>query len=305
MKRFTLAVIFAAFFSLFAVEADAASIFWIGGTGTWDGASQAHWSSASGGTTCSCLPTSTSDVIFDGSSGAGTVTVNTTVDINSLDFSAASSLTVDFSVNNNNVTLEGINGTTASAFNGSGTSTRGLNMGNGTWTVKQPTGNNLINFNTTTGLAFNANGSTVVYTPASAPSNNVSFALGGLPWNAITINAGGFSVFRRVILTTATITTLTLNAGVNFFPNNNLTITTLNVNGTSSSNVVTMGTLDAGTKTLTVTSATINWAAIGGIVFAGSAITANSSFNQGGNSGTITINGPSGGGGGGGHIIGG
>lgn len=282
-----------------ASQANAASRFWVGGTGTWDAATTTNWSATSGGAGGASVPASTDDVYFDGLSGGGTVTVNTTVIVNSIDMSAFTG-TLDFSVHNNNVTLAK-NSTTGYAFNCSGTSVRGLNMGNGTWTITGR-GNNIVSF-ATTNLTFNANNSTLVATPASAPTNYSGFNLGGLTFRNITLNSGGFNAFARTFLTGGTIGTLTINGGVDFYPNNPITVSTaLVVNGTSSNNVATIATLDGGTQTLTLSgTATINWAAIGGITFTGSPV-ANNSFDLGGNSG-ITINGPSGGGGG--HIIGG
>lgn len=48
------------------------SCFWIGGTGNFSNVT--HWSSSSGGPSCSCTPSSSDTVTFDGSSGSGTAT---------------------------------------------------------------------------------------------------------------------------------------------------------------------------------------------------------------------------------------
>lgn len=52
-----------------------ASLFWVGGTGTWDGTTN-HFATSSGGTATVANPTSSDDVFFDSNSGAGTVTIN-------------------------------------------------------------------------------------------------------------------------------------------------------------------------------------------------------------------------------------
>ena len=48
--------------------------YWVGGTGTWT-TTTTNWAFSSGGTAGAFVPTSTDDVFFDGSSGAGTITL--------------------------------------------------------------------------------------------------------------------------------------------------------------------------------------------------------------------------------------
>ena len=51
--------------------------YWVGGPGTWDTTSTAHWSASSGGAGGASVPTSADDVVFDGNSGSScTVTPN-------------------------------------------------------------------------------------------------------------------------------------------------------------------------------------------------------------------------------------
>lgn len=121
-----------------------ASRFWVGGAGTWDASDTTHWSATSGGAGGQTVPGSGDTVTVDASSGAGTITVNTTVNVTSLTFGAAG-MTLDFSINNNNVTLVTCSGT--------GSGTRTLKMGSGTWTL---TGNNatIWNFATVTNLTL-------------------------------------------------------------------------------------------------------------------------------------------------------
>jgi hypothetical protein len=61
-----------------------ASRFWVGGTGNWDASTTTHWSASTGGVGGSTVPTSADDVFLDGSSGAGTVTMTATANVNSL-----------------------------------------------------------------------------------------------------------------------------------------------------------------------------------------------------------------------------
>jgi hypothetical protein len=52
-----------------------ANRFWVGGSGTWDGASTANWSATSGGAPGASAPTAVDDVFFNASSGSPTVVV--------------------------------------------------------------------------------------------------------------------------------------------------------------------------------------------------------------------------------------
>lgn len=68
--------------------------YWVGGTGTWDNSSTDHWSTSSGGSNGASVPGSSDNVIFDSSSGAGTVTISYSglIDIGSLDIQSGSTL---------------------------------------------------------------------------------------------------------------------------------------------------------------------------------------------------------------------
>lgn len=50
-----------------------ASRFWVGGAGTWDASSTAHWSASSGGGSGASVPGVSDQVIFDANSGTGAV----------------------------------------------------------------------------------------------------------------------------------------------------------------------------------------------------------------------------------------
>lgn len=52
-----------------------ANRYWVGGTGTWDGASTANWSATSGGASGASVPVAADAVLFDASSGGGTCTL--------------------------------------------------------------------------------------------------------------------------------------------------------------------------------------------------------------------------------------
>lgn len=52
-----------------------ATYYWVGGAGTWNASSTTNWASSSGGTGGAGVPLASDDVVFDTSSGTGTVTV--------------------------------------------------------------------------------------------------------------------------------------------------------------------------------------------------------------------------------------
>ena len=53
-------------------QSDAPIRYWVGGAGNWGETS--HWSTSSGGTSGASIPGTDTEVIFDGSSGTGSVT---------------------------------------------------------------------------------------------------------------------------------------------------------------------------------------------------------------------------------------
>jgi hypothetical protein len=62
-----------------------ANRYWVGGTGNWNTSNTANWSATSGGGGGASVPTSSDNAYFNGSSGAGTVTITSTVPCNDLD----------------------------------------------------------------------------------------------------------------------------------------------------------------------------------------------------------------------------
>jgi hypothetical protein len=53
-----------------------ASLYWVGGTASWDGTAGTRWALTSGGAGGAPAPTSSDDVFFDANSGAGVVTIS-------------------------------------------------------------------------------------------------------------------------------------------------------------------------------------------------------------------------------------
>jgi len=71
-----------------------ANRYWVGGTGTWSSGSTTNWSATSGGASGASVPGASDAVIFDGSSGTGTVTLNYNPTIQTLNTSLFPSASV-------------------------------------------------------------------------------------------------------------------------------------------------------------------------------------------------------------------
>ena len=292
--------------------ANAVSCFWVGGTATWDttntgggGAGGIKWASASGGGTACAgggtggSPSTGDTATFDANSGGGTVTVNFggLITIQSLTFGAFTG-TLDFATNNNSITL-----TDSNSLNGSGTGTRTLNMGDGTWTLSNAQA--LWNCTTVTNFTLNANGSTVAFT--TAVTNQQRFQGGGKTYNIVTFAGGGhaaISITGANTFGTLTITNTPVRVAM---PNNATTTITnfTNISGSASAAVI-FESDNPLFNVATISSAnnwTCDWCTFNRMTFTGGGtFTANNSLNAGNNTG-ITFA-PSGGGGGG-RIIGG
>ncbi len=185
-----------------------ASRFRVSGTGTWDATTTTGWGSASGTADNSSVPGAADAVTFDGSSGGGTCTVNTTVTVQSIAMQAFTG-TLDFSANNNNVTLSA----NSNAFNCSGSATRTLKMGNGAWTLTttNASGQNVWNIGNTTNLTFQANGSTINFSGVSVAGGGGRWFTSATSGSAIAYNNLTFSGAGNYILNTAALN-LALNA---------------------------------------------------------------------------------------------
>ncbi|MGX9145932.1 hypothetical protein [Mesorhizobium sp. 128a] len=266
-----------------------ASRFWVGGSGAWDASTTTHWAAVTNGAGGQTVPGSADTVTLDGSSGGGTVTVNTTVTVQSIACGAFTG-TLDFSANNNNVTLSASN----NAFNASGTGTRTINIGNGTWNFTGTGTGTAWSLATTTNLTFNANGSTIRFSGVlGAVSNTRTFTGGGLTYNALQIDAqanGGVTAFASAN-TFASVTA----AGLNVLElQTTQTIATLALNGTASAPIFVRSSSDGAARTISVASnaPTMTYCAFRDFTGAGGAsFVASNSFDLGHNSG-ITINGP-------------
>ncbi len=192
-----------------------ASRFWVGGTGTWDASDTTHWASSTGGAGGQSVPGSSDTVTFDASSGGGTVTVGAAYNpsVTSITCGAHTG-TLDFSANNNNVTL--------ATFNPSGTGTRTLNMGSGTWTLTSTLSASILDFQDVSNLTLTCSSTTVRLTPSGSPNFRIIYlpptaksALGTLTIDAYTTGAGT-SIYPTGA--GSTITNLNLSKGNIIFP---------------------------------------------------------------------------------------
>lgn len=86
MRRFAQFVVLCLFLIVTTI-AHACTIWWVGGTGTWNASSSAHWSGSDGGSGGHAIPTTTDDVCLNGNSGGGTVTISTSNAMKSFDSS--------------------------------------------------------------------------------------------------------------------------------------------------------------------------------------------------------------------------
>ena len=292
--------------------ADAASCFWVGGTGSINDTTK--WSSSSGGAGSTCAatggwPNSTSDnATFDASSGGGTITRNVAWTVSTLNIAAFASGTFGNTTDSAAVQLD--------TFTNNGSATRTFNMGTSTWTCGRTSTNciwqisgatNLTLVASTSTLVFNANAggvSPLCWLGSSVTYNNITFSPSSIPVasrRAYTCNTGAVSIAN---LTIGSPSFIELQGSANWTISGTLAFS----GGTpSGSDVVWLFTNDfSSTHTFTLSggAATCNWCAFSGITAATNGITANNTFDLGRNT-NITITAPTSGGGGGGRIIGG
>ena len=259
--------------------------------GTWDASDTTHWATSSGaGVGGASVPGSGDVAIFDALSAplGGTCTVNTTVTVQQITMGAFTG-TLDFSANNNNVTLQ--------TFSGTGIGARVLNMGNGTWTITAST-SNVWECTTVTNFTLNANSSTLDF--ASTPTNNRQLNLGGKTYNNISVTNAVASPFNVDFASAGAFTvsgnlTFTNVRQVRFAASTTINITgTLTYNGTQSQQGMIYTTWLTATVSVGATNI-LNWVLIQSITKAGAgSISAVNSFDGSGNIG-VTITGPGGG----------
>ncbi|MDO8481782.1 MAG: hypothetical protein Q7S75_01715 [bacterium] len=225
----------------------ASTRYWVGGTGTWDATDTTHWSETSGGAGGASVPTGLSNpMIFDASSGGGTVTLGYSPSVTCI------------------VTMGNFTGTfdaatfspTFGAFSGTGTGIRTLNMGSGTWILTNPSGgagSNPWDITVSTNLTLNAQSSTIKMTEGSIINrtfaggsqtyNNLWFARGLASGNNIVSGSNTFNDFKD---------TGTAAHNIIFTNGTTQTVSTFTVSG-SSGNVITINSDTTDTHALVKT----------------------------------------------------
>ena len=269
---------------------------WIGGAGDWNSTNTAAWSGGA-------IPGTGDTAVFDGTSGSGTVVVDSpngagVVTVQSITL-GASAINLDFATNNNNVTL-----TAAPGLSFSGTGTRGLLAGTGTWTITVGSGGTAFTFGTMT------NAGTVTLTGATWIINGtggkaVNFgaqSFGAMTWGAdatgMFLMTGGAGTVASLAITAPL--AISLAGGT-------LTVTAAPTwTGTSADKIWIETANNNATKTTIAISSgapSLDWTVLRGLLFTGSVGTATNSIAH--NVSTdITITAPSSGAGGA-RVIGG
>lgn len=272
-----------------------ASRFWVGGTGTWDSTTTTHWALTTGAAGGASAPTTGDTVTFDGSSGGGTVTVDSTINGLSLVSITCGAFTgtLDFSVNNPSMTL-------TTQFSVTGAGARVINLGSGTFTF---TGTNTNNFDATvtTSLTPTFGNATFLFNnPTNGNSQNLIG--GGLSYGTLSVanrtngsivQVNGSNTFATILaagksnLTFVGATTTTVTNALN-----------INPSGSASSVVLFVGSSVATAATISVAALSVlNWCVIKGITFTTNTPVASNSFDLGNNT-NVTINTPAAGSGG-------
>ena len=211
---------------VFTYASTATTLYWVGGSGTWNTTSATNWSDTSGGTGGFGVPTSIDNVIIDSSSGTGTITCTSAV-CNNLTVTASQAIILgatsstlgvygnlsfpsggSFSANTNSLTLTFRATSTGKTITTNGKAIRRVvfNGVGGGWVLQDDLSTALVNSITTLSAgSFNANNFNV--TLGAFDSSNVatrSLTMGsgtwtltdiGTPWNLatttnLTFNAG-------------------------------------------------------------------------------------------------------------------
>lgn len=305
MKRFLLSIVALAFLTY---SAEAANRYLTCNTAcTITAADTSIWGTSSGGTGAS-VPGSSDAVILDAATCVGGTTCTATVGSGynpawqSITMGACTASTtgcvLDFSVNNNNVTLSSSTGMSVS-----GTGTRQLKCGSGTFTLSgsgtvwdagtttnltMTCGSAALSFTSTGSRTFNTGAQTYgTVTAAAAASAGTTFTINnaGATFNALAISAP-----LEIVIASSAATSLTLSTAPTW---NGIAATPFFIHGAGGVN---KGVINV------PASSVLSWIAFQNITFSGNAATATNSFDLGGNNmNGGSINPP----GSGGRIIGG
>ncbi len=268
-----------------------ASYFWVGGTGTWDGASTTHWSASSGGSSGAGPPLSTDTVTFDSGSGAaatvtfaaGAAAANITINKSDLTLthSAGSTLSGTMTLTSGTLNTNSQN-CSWSAFSSSGSVARTLTFGTSTITITSTW-----TTATSTALVLSVASSTITFTGTTmnlGTTGTTGLVYGTLVFSgagAPNLNSAGFlGTITNLTRTGTAITTDQLTVSGNYTITGILTLTsnsvtnalwlTTSVPGTSrtisAGTLVTSGRIDFQDITAT---GTATWTTASGATFFG------------------------------------
>jgi hypothetical protein len=213
-----------------------AARFWVGGTGTWDASSTTNWSATTGGASGASVPTSADAITFDGSSGTGTVTLNTNVAVQNITIANTTNvMTFDFATNNNSFTISAL-----FTYSGGTTANRTINFGSNIFTFS---GTGTVFGSTTIGGGNDLSRVTIICTNTSATQVSISHPGGTI--NTITFNRGASTGINFIGLNTGTVSNIndlgTAAHTLRFQQTRTWTIGNFNVRG-SAGNLVTIDT---------------------------------------------------------------
>lgn len=226
-----------------------ASRFWVGGTGTWDGVSTAHWAATTGGATGASVPGAADTVTFDGNSGGGTCTTSVAVSVTSVSATTANTTALTLGAA---MTCSGawswLAGTfsgstfnlTASTLTSNGSTTRAVS-GTGNFTATSNAGGTVVAL-TSTGMTLAAI-NLVISTTAVATrtiSLGSGLTLGSLTYTVAPSGGVGGGLLALSYTGATTINTVTVGASrsLQLTASQTLTVTTWAVGGTTTSGSV-------------------------------------------------------------------
>lgn len=209
------------------------TLFWVGGTGTYDGTTN-HFATTSGGVATVAAVTSADDVTVDSSSGSGTMTIGAAFSANSVTINSTT-MTVACD-GSHGITTAGAMTLTNGTFNTNNQActfgtfvlaagTKTLTLGSSAITITSTSGTAL-NFSVTANLTMTANTAVITQSGAGAGAtlgamnfNGLSLAQTGSGTTSLTSTAGGSTIANFTRTGTATKTDAFSSTG------NSLTIT--------------------------------------------------------------------------------
>lgn len=214
----------------------------------------------------------------------GTMTLQDSLNINNIGI---------FTLNNGTFNANGFN-VTARRVSISGTPTRALTMGSGTWTLISASAEAVWIATTVTGLTLTSTGSTILISDTGAGVNK-SFIGGGLTYNNLTLSNLSTGMMDFTGSNTFAIFTINAPRTVRFTAGTTTTVSSFVAMG-NSSNVITISSITAATHTLSDAAGTnsCDWLNLTNSIAGGGAAwyAGANSIDSGGNAGWIFAAGP-------------